>query len=112
MKQDQRTPLSDTQADAITEDLQALLMWRTSRLAELEGVLQSVDGDGDTRRSVMADLAANERAIAEIRNSLDRLSERTYGRCVGCGTPIPFERLKIRPLTRHCMPCRRQHEAA
>jgi DnaK suppressor protein len=108
---DEHTMLSDVQARTIIEDLRSQLMWRTSRLEELRGLVEVSGTDDGSRQGVLADLAANERMIADIRKSLDRLADRTYGQCAGCGTAIPFERLKIRPLTRHCMPCRQVHEA-
>ncbi|GAA0384759.1 hypothetical protein Acor_47890 [Acrocarpospora corrugata] len=103
-----RTVLSGVQAGAIGDELREQLVWRTSRLRELTGLVTEVDGD--LRQRTMADLAATERAIAEIKKGLVRLSERDYGQCEDCGTSIPYERLKIRPLTRHCMPCRQARE--
>ncbi|MFD1938195.1 MULTISPECIES: TraR/DksA family transcriptional regulator [Nonomuraea] len=103
--------LSDVQVQAIHEDLQGQLMWRASRLDELRALAESVENGDGSLQGVLADLAATERSITEIHLCLERLSDRSYGRCAGCGEAIPFERLKIRPLTRHCMPCRRLHEA-
>jgi DnaK suppressor protein len=100
--------ISDVQAQAIAHELREQLLWRTNRLDELRAL---VGVAGDARPDVLADLAATERGIAEVRESLNRLADRTYGECVDCGTAIPFERLKVRPLARHCMPCRRLHEA-
>ncbi|GAA1022461.1 molecular chaperone DnaK [Acrocarpospora pleiomorpha] len=105
------TGLSRVQTDAIAEELREQHMWRTSRLQELHTLVETTEGDGDLRQRTLADLAATERAIAEIEKGLARLSERDYGQCEDCGTSIPYERLKIRPLTRHCMPCRRAHES-
>ncbi|MEU4576690.1 TraR/DksA family transcriptional regulator [Nonomuraea sp. ATR24] len=102
--------LSDVQVQAIAQDLRAQLMWRTSRLDELRELVESTGTDDGSRQSVLADLAATERTIAGIHATLDRLADRSYGRCDGCGTSIPFERLKIRPLTRHCVPCRQTRE--
>lgn len=108
---DEKTMLSDVQAQSIAEDLQAQLVWRTARLDELKALMESDDPVDGARQDVLADLAATERLIADIRRSLERVADRTYGQCVDCGAAIPFERLKIRPLARHCMPCRRRHEA-
>ncbi|MGV9309806.1 MULTISPECIES: TraR/DksA family transcriptional regulator [unclassified Nonomuraea] len=102
--------LSDVQVQAITEDLREQLMWRTSRLDELRVLAENIDKGDGSLQGVLADLAATERSIAEIQLCLERVSGRSYGQCADCGTAIPFERLKIRPLTRHCVACRRRHE--
>lgn len=107
---DQRTPLSDVQARTIAEELRGQLMWRTARLDELRALIEGGGADDASLQGVLADLAATERAVTEIRASLDRLADGSYGRCAGCGDMIPYERLKIRPFTRHCMPCQRRHE--
>ncbi|MFG1946389.1 TraR/DksA family transcriptional regulator [Nonomuraea sp. NPDC048826] len=109
---DERVRLSEIQVQTITENLQGQLMWRASRLDELRALVEGGGGTDDgSKQSVLADLAATERTIAEIRGSLDRLADGSYGYCVDCGTAVPFERLKIRPLTRHCVPCLQRHEA-
>ncbi|MDA0636771.1 TraR/DksA C4-type zinc finger protein [Nonomuraea sp. MCN248] len=109
---DEHVRLSEIQIQTITENLRSQLMWRTSRLDELRALVEGGDGaDDGSKQSVLADLAATERAIGEIRDSLERLADGGYGRCADCGAAVPFERLKIRPLTRHCVPCRQRHEA-
>ncbi|HLU74386.1 MAG TPA: TraR/DksA C4-type zinc finger protein [Nonomuraea sp.] len=109
---DEHVILSEIQVQTITEELQSQLMWRTSRLDELRALVEGGGGTEDgSKQNVLADLADTERMIAEIRDGLERLADGSYGRCDDCGTAIPFERLKIRPLTRHCVPCRQRHEA-
>jgi DnaK suppressor protein len=108
---DESTVLSDVQAEAIGHELREQLMWRTTRLAELTAQVEASSVSDGSRQAVLAELAANERIMADIRRSLERIADRTYGQCVDCRTTIPYERLKIRPLTRHCMPCRRRHES-
>jgi DnaK suppressor protein len=43
--------------------------------------------------------------VAEIDQALERLDEGTYGRCAGCGTAIPAERLEAVPWAALCVPC-------
>jgi DnaK suppressor protein len=108
---DEQVLLSDVQVQAIREELQSQLMWRTSRLDELRALVEGGGGTEDgSKTNVLTDLTETELAIAEIRETLERLEDGSYGRCEDCGTAIPFERLKIRPLTRHCVPCRQRHE--
>jgi DnaK suppressor protein len=49
-----------------------------------------------------------ERGILdEINAALDRISDRTFGRCTACGTAISEERLKAIPYTALCVRCAR-----
>ncbi|GAA4531218.1 MULTISPECIES: TraR/DksA family transcriptional regulator [Nonomuraea] len=109
---DEHVMLSEVQVQTISENLQSQLMWRASRLDELRALVEGGGGTDDgSKQGVLADLASTERTITEIRDALERLADGSYSRCADCGTSIPFERLKIRPLTRHCVPCRQRHEA-
>jgi DnaK suppressor protein len=55
-------------------------------------------------------LAALERArehLARIDVAQARLARGDYGRCAGCGQPIPGERLQALPTTTTCVDCSR-----
>lgn len=55
-------------------------------------------------------VAALERArsqLARIEEAEARLSRGEYGRCTGCGRPIPAERLQVLPTTTTCTDCSR-----
>jgi DnaK suppressor protein len=43
--------------------------------------------------------------VADIDSALERIDSGTYGLCVGCGVPIPEERLKAVPWAALCVPC-------
>ena len=49
--------------------------------------------------------------IKKIRQSLEDIEEGVYGICESCGEDISAERLKARPVTRHCIRCKTQIEA-
>lgn len=101
------TRLSSVQVRSIREELDEQLLWRTTRLNELEASLE----DGADRQDVLVAIAAAGRDLAETRRALDSLDDGTFGQCAGCSATIPFERLKIRPLARYCIACQRRHEA-
>jgi len=101
------TRLSSVQVRSIREELEEQLLWRTTRLAELEASLE----EGEDRQDVLVAIAAAGRDLAETKRALDSLDDGTFGRCAGCAAEIPFERLKIRPLARYCIACQRRHEA-
>lgn len=50
-------------------------------------------------------MAQTREHLEELDRALDRLERGAYGRCEGCGTPIPPERLEIRPATTTCVAC-------
>lgn len=43
--------------------------------------------------------------LAHIQEAFGRIEEGTYGLCVSCGGPIPFERLYVMPETPTCAAC-------
>lgn len=49
--------------------------------------------------------------IRKIRESLEDIAEGVYGTCESCGEDISIERLKARPVTRHCIRCKTRIEA-
>ncbi|WP_214415832.1 TraR/DksA family transcriptional regulator [Sphaerisporangium fuscum] len=110
MNHDQDIWLSSVQVQAIREELQEQLLWRTSQLDNLKASVDGAGGEGLSWQDLLADITATDRAIAEITQGLDNLARGDYGVCTGCGSRIPFERLKVRPLTRNCVACQRRHE--
>lgn len=44
-----------------------------------------------------------ETRLEEINEALGRIEDSTYGRCVVCGTDIPYERLEAVPYTAYCV---------
>ena len=51
--------------------------------------------------------------IRKIKNALKRIDDGTFGiceMCDDCGRDIAIERLKARPVTTHCIDCKRVRE--
>ena len=48
--------------------------------------------------------------IRKIKKALDRLEDGTFGICESCGKEISVERLKVRPVTLHCIKCKTRME--
>ncbi len=57
-------------------------------------------------------LESEEQTLAETAAALDRIDERTFGRCEECQTDIPKARLQALPYARHCIDCARELERA
>ena len=74
-------------SDSVSQDEGARLKNQTR---EVDSVLTTLDA---------ADLARIDRA-------LEAMDEGSYGLCDECGCAIPFERLKIEPMTQHCVGCK------
>ena len=72
----------------------------------------SVSQDDDARLknqtrevdSVLTTLDAQE--LSRIDRALEAMEAGDYGLCDECGCNIPFERLKIEPMTQHCVGCK------
>jgi DnaK suppressor protein len=84
-----RVLLDEHRADCVRQ--------REEALAECA---QSVPDPVAQRRS--ADLQV---IIDEIDAALARIAVGTYGRCTGCQTEIPEERLELRPFAGTCVSC-------
>ncbi len=48
----------------------------------------------------------DEKYLGYLQEALDRIENKTYGRCVTCGRPIPKLRLEVVPITQHCLNCK------
>jgi DnaK suppressor protein len=49
--------------------------------------------------------------IKKIRESLEAIESKEYGICEDCGEDISIERLKARPVTSFCIPCKTKRES-
>lgn len=50
------------------------------------------------------------RSLRDVEDGLTRLDRGTFGRCEGCGKPIPAERLRALPRARLCVRCQRRED--
>ena len=70
--------------DSVSQDDDARLKNQTR---EVDGALTAMDAD----------------ELARIDRALEAMDDGEYGVCVVCGEDIPFERLKVEPMTQHCI---------
>ena len=49
--------------------------------------------------------------IKKIRNSLEAIENKEYGICEDCGEDISIARLRARPVTSFCIPCKTKRES-
>lgn len=48
--------------------------------------------------------------LDEIEQAMERIDQRSYGRCDDCGQPIPIARLEAIPTATSCVPCKAKAE--
>ena len=87
-----------------------------ARVEHAHDVLEQ-DGDDAPQRDAEreVDLALTDRdrvELGEVSLALQRLADEGYGLCHDCGAQIPFDRLKLEPQARRCVPCESAREQA
>jgi DnaK suppressor protein len=86
-------------------------MLTTSRAMEPVQLDQTAVGrlsriDNLQTQGLTAGLQAREQAkLGQIAGAFTRLENGTYGLCVDCQAPIPFERLLVFPEAPNCVAC-------
>lgn len=119
----QNTPLTAAQLKALKDQLLARrseldgqMAQNLVNLAPTENTAGSVSQDDNarlanqTREVDQALTSLDEQELARIDRALEAMEEGRYGECDECGCPIPFERLKIEPMTQHCVACKSKRE--
>ena len=48
--------------------------------------------------------------LATVEQALARAADGTYGECIDCGNPIPYERLAAYPAATRCVACQENAE--
>jgi DnaK suppressor protein len=98
------------------DDLTAQMQGNLANLTPAENTAGSVSQDEAARLSNQTrevDQALTDLDRAELRRidrALELMDAGAYGQCEECGCQIPFERLKIEPMTQHCVACKSQRE--
>lgn len=116
-----RVTPSTPPADDLGRELAAASRREADLAAELEALQDATaegpddehDPDGSTvayeRARVGALLAQSRADRAALALAVGRVDDGTYGRCQGCGRPIPGERLAALPSTTTCVACAGRH---
>lgn len=101
---------------ALQQALQNMLMAsaESGETVELDQTRQDRLSRMDALQGQAMAQAAHARAAARLQSigfALERLEEESFGDCVECGEPIPFDRLDIDPTARYCIACAEINEA-
>jgi RNA polymerase-binding transcription factor DksA len=87
--------------DAVLARLEAEYEAHTERL----GRLMARRRDRRTAVYNLAEIASCRKALARTARVLQRMADRDFGRCSGCSTDIPVDRLVSAPDLRYCDSC-------
>ena len=64
-------------------------------------------GDCSCNRPSTNNSTALERCLEKIHEARYKIRNNTYGICRECNRPVPEERLRVRPETDLCVPCKK-----
>jgi DnaK suppressor protein len=119
------TDLSKQQLQALKENMRAgrdVLRDGLEDALRLEGhanLVENMDRVHDTGDDAVADvladlnvahLVAEYDELRDLDAALLRVESGTYGDCIDCGEPIPFERLETMPTALRCVDCQEKFE--
>lgn len=101
--------LTNTQLGQLRAALQSIVDEHRRRLQENEDLFGSLVADPSVdvsqREVARRAAAAAFETCQQAYRALQAISDGTYGRCLTCDQPIPFERLEALPLTESCVAC-------
>ena len=98
-----------------------LVKWKAELLEDFKEVVDeplSYEGgdeidraDAEAGRIVrLKNLDKHRKLLKKIEYSLQKIEYGTYGICEICQEPIPFKRLKARPVANLCIECKEEQE--
>ena len=122
---DNEAPWSASELKAVRVALAKELVRLTSELADVELemdalIRESGEGAGDDQadagtktfeREHEMSLVINARdMVLQTERAIERIDDKTYGRCEECGNPIGKARLQVFPRATLCMLCKQKEE--
>ena len=72
--------------------------------------MADVGSDNYEQEFTLSLIETEQATLQEIDEALDRIENKTFGTCEGCGGRIPKARLKVRPHAKYCIECKRRQE--
>lgn len=97
---------------ALRAALEQQRRFRVDQLAELNAAspMSFIRGNDSRDEVAHAVRAAAMTALTDIEAALHRIELGRFGRCQGCDTAIPLERLEMLPMIACCMQCQYARE--
>ena len=72
--------------------------------------MADIGSDNFEQEFALGLIETEQATIQEIDEALDRIDNKSYGKCQKCGNRIPQARLKVKPHAKYCIECQRQEE--
>ncbi|MFO8014962.1 MAG: TraR/DksA family transcriptional regulator [Phycisphaerae bacterium] len=72
--------------------------------------MADVGSDNYEQEFTLSLIETEQATLQEIDEALERIENKTFGKCEGCEQPIPKARLKVRPHAKYCIECKRRQE--
>ena len=101
-------------------DLEKRRQWLLQKRAELRSGLNTSKQDladmkalkdGEDNGLVNEEIASNQSVtLDQVGDALDRILDKRYGVCEGCGDKIPAMRMDALPFATRCIHCQREEE--
>jgi DnaK suppressor protein len=117
MKPDDLNALRQRLLDIRHDLMERIAQQRGGALGRVEAAAEQLGHSEDEHAQNITErdlaFAMDEHDSAElnaVQAALVRVREGRYGECIGCGQPIPLERLQASPEAERCVPCQTQQE--
>lgn len=96
----------------------------TLEKAALQNSRQDASGDLSKMPLDMADIGSDnyeqefnlglieteQATLQEVEEALERIADKSFGKCAECEQLIPLARLKVKPHAKYCIECKRREE--
>jgi DnaK suppressor protein len=121
-KKTKKKPAMTAREKAILEIMQSLIRQKEALLKDAAETLNILPGDlnypdmgdqatAETDRNFMLRLRDRERGLLKkIDQTIERITNKTYGFCEACESEIGIKRLQARPVTTLCIDCKTEQE--
>ncbi len=72
--------------------------------------MADIGSDNFEQEFALGLIETEQATIQEIDEALERIENKSFGKCIECGHPIPPTRLRVKPHAKYCIECKRREE--
>lgn len=98
-----------TQRETLLSEAGTVINTTTVRVGSCPDLTDQASAESD-QAFVLKLKEREQKLLNKIDETLDRINQGMYGICQSCETPIPYARLKVRPVTTLCIECKTLEE--